>query len=95
MQSKIQLHAMTMGGDINTQAVLIEECDSDSPHPRLSFARPFLQHIIADNYPTLHVGDQYKENTLNFTFQILHVHISMPDQHSSAKKVVVTGLLLD
>jgi len=95
MQAKIQLRAITSGGDIQAGNVLIEQ-DPDLPaHPRLSFARTFLQHIIADHYPSLHVGDEYKENTLNFTFQLLHIHLTLAPGHSGEKSVTVTGILLD
>ena len=95
MQAKVQLHVTTHGGDIQAQDVLIEQDSDDLPHPRLSFATSFLQHIISDHYPSLHVGDQFKENTLNFTFLIQHVHITLTTDHSGEKRVIVTGMLMD
>jgi hypothetical protein len=95
MEAKLQLFALTRSGDVRAEDVLIEEDPSVPKHPRLGFARRFLQHIVSDNYPAIHIGDQFKENTLLFTFKILHVHITRADQYAGEKRVVVTGMLID
>ena len=97
MQSRINLHATTSGGDIQDGEVLIEENKNDNPleNPRLAFARRFLQHILADHYPLLHVGDTYREDTLRFSFVIQHVHITLSTVVPGEKRVIVTGILSD
>lgn len=95
MQAIIQLHVTTRSGNIAAGDVLIEQDSGETPHPRLSFAKVFLQHIVSDHYPAIHVGDQYRENTLNFTFLVRHVHITLKSDHSGEKKVTVTGMLVD
>ena len=95
MQEIIQLRAVTHHGDIEAQDVIIEQCGSAAGHPRLSFAQRFLQQILSDHYPLLQAGNEYKETTLNFTFRLQHVHITLAEEFRGEKRVVVTGLLLD
>lgn len=95
MQATVQLHCTTRGGNVHPQDVFIDEANKESPHPRLRFARSFLQHVLCDHYPSIHAGDQYRENTLKFTFQIQHVHITMAPEIQGEKRVIITGLLLD
>ena len=95
MEAKLQLFALTKAGDIHPEDVLIEEEPGDTKHPRLGFATRFLQHIVSDNYPTIHIGDQFKENTLLFTFKVQQVHITRAGEYAGENRVVVKGILVD
>lgn len=97
MEAKLQLYALTKGSEVHPEDVLITEDPNEPKHPRLGFAKRFLQHIVADNYPMLHEGDQFKENTLLFTFKVQHVHITRAGDYEFAveKRIVVTGILID
>lgn len=95
MQATIQLKTITRNRDVYPADVFIEQQDSEPAHPRLGFARAFLQHILSDHYPALHVGDQFKENTLLFTFSIQHIHITAHNPYDGEKRIIVTGVLQD
>ena len=95
MEAELHLFALTRKGDIDPENVVIEQDPTESKHPRLGFAKRFLQHIVSDNYPAIRKGDQFKENTLLFTFEVRHVHITPADDYAGEKRIVVTGVLVD
>jgi len=95
MQAIIQLRTVTRNQEIHPDEVVVKQQQDGPVHPRLGFARSFLQHILSDHYPALQVGDQFKENTLLFTFLIQEVHITAHSEYNSEKKIIVTGLLQD
>ena len=95
MEVLIQLHTTTLGGDIHPDNIIISEAPDSHLNPRMGFFQKFLCGVLARHYPALHSGEVYKEDHLNCTFKVHHLHVTMDSLRQGEKRVILTGTLTD